>query len=122
LASTRPNFTTANQGWRKSFLAFKFTTVDHFLHIQFLLSIFKLLHTLASPVASSGFAAAQSVAAVATIELPRRGWDNLISLLLENVTKYDSNTLKESTLQAIGFICETIVGIFSGSFDDADIP
>ncbi|KAJ3414576.1 karyopherin beta [Chytridiales sp. JEL 0842] len=67
-----------------------------------------LLATLASPVASSGFAAAQAIAAVATIELPRRQWDNMISLLLDNVTKFDSNNLKESTLQAIGFICETI--------------
>ncbi|KAI8618910.1 karyopherin Kap95 [Chytriomyces sp. MP71] len=66
-----------------------------------------LLATLSSPSKPPGFAAAQVVAAVADIELPQQQWPDLINILVNNVTSQDDNT-KEATLQAIGFICETI--------------
>ncbi|KAJ3390125.1 karyopherin beta [Entophlyctis sp. JEL0112] len=58
-------------------------------------------------MAAAGFVAAQVVAAIAGIELPHNEWPDLIMILVNNVQVVDSNT-KESTLQAIGFICETI--------------
>ena len=64
---------------------------------------------MSSPISSSGLAAAQAVAAVAEIELPLGSWNDLIPILLNNMSKFDNNLLKQATLQAIGFICETIV-------------
>ncbi|KAJ3024725.1 UNVERIFIED_CONTAM: karyopherin beta [Siphonaria sp. JEL0065] len=66
-----------------------------------------LLATLSSPVSLTGFAAAQVIAAIGAIELPHNQWPDLIAILVHNVEAVDSNT-KEATLQAIGFICETI--------------
>ncbi|KAJ3263515.1 karyopherin beta [Chytriomyces hyalinus] len=66
-----------------------------------------LLRSLSSSHKAPGFAAAQVIAAVADIELPRQEWPDLINILVQNVTLPDDNT-KEATLQAIGFICETI--------------
>ncbi|ORY53095.1 ARM repeat-containing protein [Rhizoclosmatium globosum] len=66
-----------------------------------------LLATLSSPVSTSGFVAAQVIAAIGAIELPHNQWPDLITILVHNVQAPDNNT-KEATLQAIGFICETI--------------
>ncbi|KAJ3074416.1 karyopherin beta [Podochytrium sp. JEL0797] len=67
----------------------------------------RLLATLSSPIALTGFAAAQVISAIGAIELPHNEWPDLISILVSNVQSPDNNT-KEATLQAIGFICETI--------------
>lgn len=54
-------------------------------------------------------AAAQCVQYVAVVELPRNLWPDLIQTLVENVTKPSSTEmLKESTLEAIGYICQDI--------------
>ncbi|KAI9332514.1 armadillo-type protein [Obelidium mucronatum] len=66
-----------------------------------------LLATLSSPISLTGFAAAQVIAAIGAIELPQNQWPDLIAILVHNVKAVDNNT-KEATLQAIGFICETI--------------
>jgi importin subunit beta-1 len=52
-------------------------------------------------------AAGQVVAAVADIELPRNEWTDLLTILMNN-THSDSVILKKSSLQTIGYICETI--------------
>ena len=68
------------------------------------------LHTLASAETRAGTAAAQVIAAIAAAELPRQQWGDLISKLLTNVANPTSPAqLKQSTLQAIGFICEEMV-------------
>lgn len=53
--------------------------------------------------------AGQVVAAIATIELPAGLWNGLIANLLELVGHSDNTGLRQATLQAIGYICESIV-------------
>lgn len=38
------------------------------------------------------------------------GWPDLIRIMLENIST-DNATLKQSTLQAIGYVCEATVSI-----------
>ncbi|KAI9336184.1 armadillo-type protein [Zopfochytrium polystomum] len=66
-----------------------------------------LLQTLSSATVRAGGAAAQAIAAVAEIELPNGQWDQLFSYLKTNMSSPDSNT-RECTLQAIGYVCETL--------------
>ena len=64
------------------------------------------LKALASDNSAAGRAAAQFVAAVAAIEIPRNQWPELMQTLVENVgTGVDKQ--KQASLTAIGFICET---------------
>ena len=54
-------------------------------------------------------AAAQCVQYIACVELPLRKWPNLINSLVQNVTNENSTeAVKESTLEAIGYICQDI--------------
>jgi len=54
-------------------------------------------------------AAAQCVQLIAMAELPRGMWPNLLSTLVQNVTNPASTEImKESTLQAIGYICQDV--------------
>jgi len=48
------------------------------------------------------------VAAIATVELPNGQWPELVELLLSFMGQSNVN-LRVATLQAIGFICESIV-------------
>uniref|UniRef100_A0A0M3J3D4 Importin subunit beta-1 (inferred by orthology to a human protein) n=1 Tax=Anisakis simplex TaxID=6269 RepID=A0A0M3J3D4_ANISI len=53
--------------------------------------------------------AAQCVAAIACAEIPSQQWPEVISLLKHNVTTASSNEmLKESCLEALGYICQDI--------------
>ncbi|ORY97378.1 armadillo-type protein [Syncephalastrum racemosum] len=65
-----------------------------------------LLMTLATQRKLVGNTAAQAIAAIAQIELPVQQWPDLIRAVLANVTTTDNAVLKQSTLQAIGYICE----------------
>ena len=68
------------------------------------------LGTLGSPSTKAGAVAAQVVAAIAAVELPHDQWPDLVGQLLGFVNNPRSATsLKIATLQAIGFICESIV-------------
>ncbi|CEJ02610.1 hypothetical protein RMCBS344292_16610 [Rhizopus microsporus] len=67
-----------------------------------------VLQGLASPKKSVGSIAGQVIAAIAEIELPLNAWPDLITTMLANIQTTDS-TLKQSTLQAIGYVCEAIV-------------
>jgi len=54
-------------------------------------------------------AAAQCVQLIAMVELPRGLWPNLLTTLVQNVTNAASTEImKESTLQAIGYICQDV--------------
>jgi importin subunit beta-1 len=64
------------------------------------------LHTLSSPGLSAA-SAAQLIAAIAAIELPRKQWPNLMDTLVKNVQNATQSSLKQSSLTTIGFICET---------------
>jgi len=53
--------------------------------------------------------AAQCVAHIACAELPHGGWTDVIQILTENVTNPASTEMmKESSLEAIGYICQDI--------------
>ncbi|KAF8864619.1 ARM repeat-containing protein [Acephala macrosclerotiorum] len=64
------------------------------------------LHALASNTAQAGQAAAQVVASIASIELPREQWPELMPTLVRNVGE-GGDHLKQSSLTTIGFICES---------------
>ncbi|KAG6857029.1 hypothetical protein H0H87_010702 [Tephrocybe sp. NHM501043] len=66
------------------------------------------LVTLGSSSQKAGNFASTVVAAIAAVELPQGHWSELIELLLGFVNNQDNTNLKISTLQTIGFICETI--------------
>ncbi|EFJ08161.1 hypothetical protein SELMODRAFT_185511 [Selaginella moellendorffii] len=71
-----------------------------------------LVATLAAPVAEARHTAAQVIAKVAAIELPRQAWPELIPGLLANVTSSmgvaNAAHLKEATLETLGYVCEAI--------------
>lgn len=56
-----------------------------------------------------GTVAAQVVSAIAAVELPHSQWSELIEILLGFVNNQSNTNMRVATLQAIGFICETIV-------------
>jgi len=64
------------------------------------------LQTLASNDTRAGQSAAQFIASIAAIELPREQWPELMPRLVENVGNGSSHS-KQASLTAIGFICET---------------
>lgn len=56
--------------------------------------------------------ASQCVAGIACAEIPVSQWPELIPQLVANVTNPNSTEhMKESTLEAIGYICQDIVSI-----------
>ena len=62
------------------------------------------LRTLSS-VGMAAASAAQLIAVLATIELPRGEWQDLMPTLVENVASGETS-VKQSSLTAIGFLCE----------------
>jgi importin subunit beta-1 len=54
--------------------------------------------------------AGQIVAAIAAIELPNGQWMDLIPQLLQFVHQQENTGLRQGALQAIGLVCERIVG------------
>ncbi|KAH6798262.1 ARM repeat superfamily protein [Perilla frutescens var. hirtella] len=68
-----------------------------------------LLNTLGSAFREASHTAAQVVAEVASIEIPRKEWPELVGSLLANMTRPDgSPSLKQATLEALGYVCEVI--------------
>ncbi|KAJ4823522.1 hypothetical protein Tsubulata_017900 [Turnera subulata] len=68
-----------------------------------------LLRTLGSSVPEARHTSAQVVAKVASIEIPRKQWPELIAALLNNMTQPDSSAaLKQATLETLGYVCEEI--------------
>lgn len=64
------------------------------------------LQALSSTNSQAGQAAAQVVASIAGIELPREQWPELMSSLVRSVGDGNEH-LKQSSLTTIGFICES---------------
>lgn len=68
-----------------------------------------LLNTLGSSVREASHTAAQVVAKIASTEIPRKEWPELVQLLLANMTQLDKPaSLKQATLEALGYVCEEI--------------
>lgn len=64
------------------------------------------LTTLSSTNSQAGQAAAQVIASVATIELPRNEWPDLLGTLVQNVSSGAPHQ-KQASLTCIGYICES---------------
>ncbi|KAH6651801.1 armadillo-type protein [Truncatella angustata] len=64
------------------------------------------LQTLSSTNAQAGQAAAQVIASIAGIELPRDQWPDLLSTLVQNVSSGGPHQ-KQASLTCIGYICES---------------
>jgi importin subunit beta-1 len=71
------------------------------------------LMTLGSANRASGGLAAQVIAAIAVVELPNLQWGELIETLIGFVNNSEHTNLRIATLQAIGYICEQVVGAVS---------
>ncbi|KAK9417410.1 putative Importin N-terminal domain-containing protein [Seiridium unicorne] len=64
------------------------------------------LTTLSSSNAQAGQAAAQVIASIATIELPRNEWPDLLATLVQNVSSGAPHQ-KQASLTCIGYVCES---------------
>jgi len=64
-----------------------------------------LLTTLACPVKIAAHTAAQVVAKVAAIEIPLRAWNELLGVLMQNMTQAGA---RQATLEALGYMCEDL--------------
>lgn len=64
------------------------------------------LQTLSSTNSQAGQAAAQVIASIAGIELPRGQWADLMNILVTNVSEGQPHQ-KQASLTTIGFICES---------------
>ncbi|XP_068668563.1 importin subunit beta-1-like isoform X1 [Aristolochia californica] len=69
-----------------------------------------LLRTLGSSVHEARHTSSQVIAKLAAIEIPRKEWPELVGILLSNMTCQDSPvSLKQSTLETLGYVCEEIL-------------
>ena len=62
---------------------------------------------------------AQLIAAVAGLELPNKNWDSILPWLSEQITKPDNEqntTLKEASLETIGYICQDVAQEYVESY------
>lgn len=66
------------------------------------------LNTLSTNDGKAGQSAAQFMAAIAAIELPTGQWPELMDRLVSNVNQGNAAHVKQASLQAIGYICETV--------------
>jgi importin subunit beta-1 len=64
------------------------------------------LQTLGSSNSQAGTAAAQVISSIASIELARNEWNDLMPFLVKNVSE-GADHQKQASLTAIGFICES---------------
>ena len=64
------------------------------------------LQTLSSANAQAGNAAAQVISSIASIELPRSQWSDLMNILVRNVSDGVDHQ-KQASLTTIGYICES---------------
>ncbi|XVE62075.1 hypothetical protein DITRI_Ditri06bG0090100 [Diplodiscus trichospermus] len=68
-----------------------------------------LLRTIGSSVPEARHTSAQVIAKIASIEIPRKKWPELIRSLLDNMTQQDRPAaLKQATLETLGYVCEEI--------------
>ncbi|KAK7816619.1 importin subunit beta-1 [Quercus suber] len=68
-----------------------------------------LLRTLGSAATEARHTSAQVIAKIASIEIPKKLWPELIASLLTNMTHQDRPaSLKQATLETLGYVCEEI--------------
>lgn len=100
------NSLDAKDALRKGELTQQWVNIDASVKVQIKES---LLLTLRSPVSEASQTASQVIAKVASVEIPRREWQDLIGRLLANMTQPDTPpTLRQATLETLGYVCEEI--------------
>lgn len=68
-----------------------------------------LLRTLDSAVHEARHTSSQVIAKIASIEIPRKEWSEVIGGLLTNMTQFEKPaSLKQATLETLGYVCEEI--------------
>lgn len=67
------------------------------------------LATLSADQRPARNAAGQVVAAIARVEMQQGTWPQLIPTLLESVSRKDNPALRQAALQALGYVCESVV-------------
>lgn len=67
-----------------------------------------LLKTLGSSVGEARHTSSQVIAKIASIEIPRREWLEVISQLLSNMSQQGPPALQQATLETLGYVCEEI--------------
>lgn len=73
----------------------------------------KVFAALASQDSRAGLSSAQVLASIAAVELPVGQSQDMIGQLLSQMGDVSNVNLRRATLQAIGFICETSVSVFT---------
>ena len=71
----------------------------------------KALQTLTTQESSASTQAGQVIASIASIEIPRGGWKDLIPQLLAASQDQENAKLRQAALQTIGFTCESLVSV-----------
>ncbi|XP_010920995.1 importin subunit beta-1 [Elaeis guineensis] len=100
------NSLDAKDSVRKEELTQRWVSVDPSIKVQIKES---LLRTLGSSVLEARHTSSQVIAKVASIEIPRREWQELIGHLLNNMTLQQAPApLKQATLEALGYVCEEV--------------
>ena len=100
------NSLDAKESARKEQLTQQWVSVDQMIKAQIKES---LVQTLPSSVSEARHTATQVIAKIASIEIPRREWPDLIGRLLSNMTLPNASAvLKQSTLETLGYVCEEV--------------
>ncbi|KAJ6822922.1 importin subunit beta-1-like [Iris pallida] len=100
------NSLDAKDSGRKEELAQRWVSVDPSIKAQIRDS---LLQTLGSYVSEARHTSSQVVAKIASIEIPRREWQDLIECLLNNMNHPAATAaLKQATLESLGYVCEEV--------------
>ncbi|KAF6989758.1 hypothetical protein CFC21_068094 [Triticum aestivum] len=100
------NSLDAKDSAKKELLIQQWVSLDPSIKLQIKES---LLITLGSSVGDARQTSSQVIAKIASIEIPRREWQDLIAKLLSNMTQPGASApLKQATLEALGYVCEEI--------------
>ncbi|KAG9295964.1 hypothetical protein G9A89_011816 [Geosiphon pyriformis] len=99
------NSLSSNEGQRKLEISQRWLAIPENTRENVKQTVFM---TLGSPDSRASSTAAQVVSAIGAIELPQGQWLDLMKNLLDNVTNTDNTQLKQATLTAIGYVCESI--------------
>lgn len=100
------NSLDAKEATRKEHLIQQWVAIDTSFKSQIKSMLF---NTLGSSVREANHTAAQVIAKIASIEVSRKEWPELIGTLLLNMTQQDRPpALKQATLETLGYVCEEI--------------
>lgn len=100
------NSLDAKDASRKEHLVQQWVSIDASVKFQIKESLMKTLRSL---TLEAWHTSAQVIAKIAGIEVPRKEWPDLIGSLLNNMTQADSSaSLKQATLETLGYVCEEI--------------